>query len=46
MQMSSLTSWNSIERLPVYDGDRQFISKNISSTVDFILRNLEFTEDV
>lgn len=46
MQMSSLTSQNSIQHLPVYNGDRQFISKNISSTVDFIIRNLDFTEDV
>ena len=46
MQMSSLTSWSNDLRLPVYDGDRQFISKNLNSTVDFMIRNLEFTEDV
>ena len=46
MQVSSLSSWNSELRLPVYYGDREFISKNSGSTIDFTIRNLEFTEDV
>ena len=46
MPVSVLTSWNSELDLPVYDGDREFISKNLGSRVDFIIRNLEYTEDV